>query len=324
MNCNMAKKYIGKWNGVPVYTDFLPIGTRRAGDKNSGVKFIVAHDTGNPNTTAQDNVNYYKNTYNIDWDYTASAHIFVDDEECIICVPLDEKAWHVIYNTPIDNNWYHADANDAAIGVEGSYFTNRARSLRSFDNYCRILAYLCKTYNRNYRTEMPGHQNIQYDKQDPGNLLEACGFSRNTSNVDKGVAKYIKGVKSSASVNDATKVLTKKEKAKKVSKPSVKKADVKKSDVWRRNEFGILWKTEKATFTCKSQIGIKTRVGGPWTGWPTGPLMNYGDKIDYDEIQDFNGYIWVSGKFKGKYVYVPIGYSTGNGRRKGPAWGTFK
>ena len=49
------------------------------------------HDTGNPNSTAQHNVDYYKNTYMQDWDSTASAHFFVDDKECIICVPLDEK-----------------------------------------------------------------------------------------------------------------------------------------------------------------------------------------------------------------------------------------
>ena len=54
------------------------------------------HDTGNPNSTAQHNVDYYKNTYMQDWDSTASAHFFVDDKECIICVPLDEKAWHVL------------------------------------------------------------------------------------------------------------------------------------------------------------------------------------------------------------------------------------
>ena len=27
----MTKEYIGEWNGVPVYTDFLPYGTRRTG-----------------------------------------------------------------------------------------------------------------------------------------------------------------------------------------------------------------------------------------------------------------------------------------------------
>lgn len=186
-----------KWNGVPVKYDWLPIGTRRSGQKLTSGKpiFAVAHDTGNPNTTAQDNVNYYKNSYNIDWSLVASAHIFVDDKECIVCIPVTEKAWHVLYNTPIDNNWYNADANDAAFGIEGSYFDDKARSKKSLDNMARVTAYLCNYWKIDYKTEVPGHQDIQSDKVDPGNLLQAAGYSRNISNFDKQVAKYINGVK---------------------------------------------------------------------------------------------------------------------------------
>lgn len=186
-----------KWNGVPVRYDWLPIGTRRSGQKLTSGKpiFAVAHDTGNPNTTAQDNVNYYKNSYNIDWSLVASAHIFVDDKECIVCIPVTEKAWHVLYNTPIDNNWYNADANDAAFGIEGSYFYDKARSRKSLDNMARVMAYLCNYWKIDYKTEVPGHQDIQSDKVDPGNLLQAAGYSRNISNFDKQVAKYINGVK---------------------------------------------------------------------------------------------------------------------------------
>lgn len=45
----------GKWNGVLVYTDFLPIGTRRTGQRlDSGKpRFAVFHDTGNRDSTAQ-------------------------------------------------------------------------------------------------------------------------------------------------------------------------------------------------------------------------------------------------------------------------------
>lgn len=186
-----------KWNGVPVRYDWLPIGTRRSGQKltTGNPIFAVAHDTGNPNTSAQDNVNYYKNSYNIDWSLVASAHIFVDDKECIVCIPVTEKAWHVLYNTPIDNNWYNADANDAAFGIEGSYFDDKARSKKSLDNMARVMAYLCNYWKIDYKTEVPGHQDIQSDKVDPGNLLQAAGYSRNVSNFDKKVAKYINGVK---------------------------------------------------------------------------------------------------------------------------------
>ncbi|WP_415425700.1 N-acetylmuramoyl-L-alanine amidase [Staphylococcus borealis] len=192
---------VEKWNGVPVKYDFLPIGIRRSGQPLTSKKplFAVAHDTGNPHTTAQTNVNYYKNTYMIDWSLVASAHIFVDDKECIVCIPVTEKAWHVIYNTPIDNQWYNADANDVAFGVEGSYFPgNIQRSRKSLDNMARVLAYLCNYWGIDYKTEVPGHQDIQGDKIDPGNLLEACGYSRNVKNLDKQIAKYINGVKKSS------------------------------------------------------------------------------------------------------------------------------
>ncbi|WZG09560.1 peptidoglycan recognition family protein [Staphylococcus casei] len=148
-----------KWKGVPVKTDLLPIGTRRYGTKMDGgkAKFIVAHDTGNIDTTAQDNVNYYKNTYNIDINSTASAHIFVDDKEAIVCVPTNEKAWHVLYNATTDNLWYGYDANDVAIGVEICYFKDKKRSQKALENGAKVLAYLCEYWGIDYKTEMPGH-----------------------------------------------------------------------------------------------------------------------------------------------------------------------
>lgn len=185
------------WNGVPVRFDLLPIGTRRSGQPltTGKPKFMVIHDTGNINTTAQDNVNYYKNSYNIDWSMVASAHIFVDDKEAIICIPVTEKAWHVLYNTPIDNQWYNLDANDAAFGIEGCYFTDKVRTQKSLDNTARVAAYLAKFWKIDYKTEAPGHQDIQNDKIDPGNLLEAAGYGRDISNFDKIVAKYAEGTK---------------------------------------------------------------------------------------------------------------------------------
>lgn len=182
------------WKGVPVKTDLLPIGTRRYGTKMDGgkAKFIVAHDTGNVNTTAQDNVNYYKNTYNIDINQTASAHVFVDDKQAIVCVPTNEKAWHVLYDATTDNLWYGYDANDVAIGVEISYFNDKNRSQKSLDNGAKVLAYLCEYWGIDYKTEMPGHQDIQAGKQDPGNVLQAAGYGRSTSNLDKLVKKYYK------------------------------------------------------------------------------------------------------------------------------------
>lgn len=182
------------WKGVPIEFQLLPYGTRRSGQKlrKGKPEFLVAHDTGNLNSTAQQNVNYYKNTYNIDINQTASAHVFVDDKHAIICVPTTEKAWHVLYNAIQDNLWYGVDANDAAVGVEISYFTDKARSKKALENGAKVLAYLAEYWKIDYKTRMPGHQDIQSDKQDPGNALAASGYGRATSNLDKIVAKYYK------------------------------------------------------------------------------------------------------------------------------------
>ena len=181
------------WYGVPVRFDLLPFGTRRYGQKlrKGKPEFLVAHDTGNINTNAQTNINYYKNTYNIDWNYVASAHMFVDDKECVICIPANEVAWHVLLNVTLDNLWYGVDANYGAVGVEGCYFENRERTKKSLDNMARVLAYLCDYWKIDYKTQMPGHQDIQANKQDPGNILAYAGYGRSTSNLDKLVAKYI-------------------------------------------------------------------------------------------------------------------------------------
>lgn len=144
----MTKTLIDYWNNVPVYRQFLPIGTRRCGARLTTGRpvFAVFHDTGNIDSTAQNNVDYFTRTYNEPWESVSSAHIFVDDVEAIVCIPIDEKAWHVMYNTVTDNVWYGIDANDGAFGLEACYFSNRQRSLKSLDNACRVMAALCRSW----------------------------------------------------------------------------------------------------------------------------------------------------------------------------------
>ncbi|WP_411912793.1 peptidoglycan recognition protein family protein [Staphylococcus pettenkoferi] len=267
------------WNGVPVEYQYLPLGTRRYGEKlaTNGHKpvFLVAHDTGNPNTSAQDNVNYYRNTYNVDWDHVASAHIFVDDKKAIVCVPLDEKAWHVLYNAQTDNTWYHIDANDGSVGTEISYFSDRKRSIKSLDNGARVLAYLAKKFKINYKTHMPGHQDIQADKQDPGNLLAACGYSRGTANLDKIVAHYM-----GANATTHTSAI------KSEHKP------VKKTE-WN-------W---KGTFYPNAHEGLRVRLAPSLNGsivdkgsW----LYTKDDWVKFDRIIKANGYWWIRFKYQQK------------------------
>lgn len=155
--------------------DFLPTKTkRRSGIKNLGIKFVVVHDTGNPNSTAQGNVNYYKNSAN---SMEASAHVFIDDKDIIICIPLNEKAWHVLYNVTTDNQMYGADANDKAIGVELCYFPNdKARTLEAYKKYVWFNAWLAYTYKLNPKTSFVGHNILDPKrKTDPSNALQYIG-----------------------------------------------------------------------------------------------------------------------------------------------------
>lgn len=62
--------------------------TARTGIRLSDIKNIVIHYVGNPNTTAQNNRDYFDK-----WDTTVSSHFIVGlDGEIIQCVPLHERS----------------------------------------------------------------------------------------------------------------------------------------------------------------------------------------------------------------------------------------
>jgi N-acetylmuramoyl-L-alanine amidase CwlA/murein DD-endopeptidase MepM/ murein hydrolase activator NlpD len=122
-----------------------------------GVKFIVAHDTGNPSSTATNNVSYYERTRD---EQSASAHIFVDDKEIIECIPAltapSEKAWHVLYRVETDNHIYGYDANDAAIGVEYCY-GGHIDADEAYRKYVWVIANICERFNLDPATAVVGH-----------------------------------------------------------------------------------------------------------------------------------------------------------------------
>lgn len=139
---------------------YLTPNTKRRSGKlmNPGVKFIVAHDTGNPNSTAAGNVRYYENSKDAE---SASAHLFLDDKEIIECIPAltsdkPEKAWHVLYKLSTDNQLYGYDANDAAIGVEYCYGT-KINADEAYRKFIWVLAYICYKYGLDPATSIVGH-----------------------------------------------------------------------------------------------------------------------------------------------------------------------
>ena len=134
---------------------------RRSGLLTNKIRFLVAHDTGNPASTAAQNVKYYIDTCNsIPREKTASAHIFVDDKEILECVPAitatAEKAWHVLYSMPKDNELFNVNANDAAIGVEYCYGGNIDAD-KAYEKFVWVLAKLCYEFKLNPSKDIVGH-----------------------------------------------------------------------------------------------------------------------------------------------------------------------
>lgn len=140
-----------------IIQSFLPTPSkRRSGLKMPSIKFLVAHDTGNPKSTARNNVNFYTRTSH---DVEASAHLFVDDKEIIECIPAftePEKAWHVWRSTTIDNEMFGVNSNDCAIGVEYCYGDN-INADEAYKRYVWILAKLCVDNHLDPMRHIVGH-----------------------------------------------------------------------------------------------------------------------------------------------------------------------
>jgi N-acetylmuramoyl-L-alanine amidase len=131
---------------------------RRSGLAMSpGVRFLVAHDTGNAGSTARQNVAYYESSRD---KLSASAHLFVDDQAILECIPAltgpPEKAWHVRYDSAADDQLFGFNANDAAIGVEYC-FGGTIDADRAYARYVWVMAYACHTFGLDPARAIVGH-----------------------------------------------------------------------------------------------------------------------------------------------------------------------
>ncbi len=153
----------------PILINYLTPGSkRRSGIPMSpGVKFIVAHDTGNPESTARGNVGYYERSRDLKH---ASAHIFVDHTQIIECIPAltapPEKAWHVLYDRKEDNILFGHNSNDAAIGIEYCY-GKTIDANEAYRRYVWVIAYACWKFNLDPLVSVVGHHIL-----DPGRKID--------------------------------------------------------------------------------------------------------------------------------------------------------
>lgn len=163
--------------------DLLPVPSkRRSGIKVDPIKYLVAHDTGNKNSTARQNVEFYKKSA---FEDEASAHAFVDDKEVIWCIPEDEKAWHVRYSAGLPPNTKGSYANDCALGIELCFFDDQERTKKAYANYCAELGKLCTKYNLNPYTDIYPHENLDPSRRsDPFSAFLTIGKTWTDFTID--------------------------------------------------------------------------------------------------------------------------------------------
>jgi N-acetylmuramoyl-L-alanine amidase len=157
-----------------IQTNYLAPNTKRRSGLliTPNVRFIVAHDTGNPESTAIGNVKYYERSRN---EISASAHLFVDHTQIIECIPAltgsPEKAWHVLYSRKEDNILYGHNSNDAAIGVEYC-FGKSINADEAYRRYVWVIAFACWKFKLDPRVSVIGHHILDpHRKIDPVNGL---------------------------------------------------------------------------------------------------------------------------------------------------------
>ncbi|MFB5516698.1 N-acetylmuramoyl-L-alanine amidase [Enterococcus gallinarum] len=136
----------------------------RPGIKNYGIKGIIMHYTANNGGTARNHKDYFNNLNSV----YASAHLFVDDNEAICMIPLDEVAYHandtVRYNS--DGSIYKplysqiGNANYGAIGVEMCLDRNGNITEKTFQNTVKAVKELIAKYPNITRNKIWRHYDV--------------------------------------------------------------------------------------------------------------------------------------------------------------------
>jgi N-acetylmuramoyl-L-alanine amidase len=152
--------------------DYIKHGNARPGDQINGPLFGVAHDTGNPGSTARDNQKYFNNHQP-----KASAQVFIDDKVILVIIPLTEKAYHVQYQKTMDNLLFGEDANDAAIGVELCWGGD-INFQEAYKRFVWFWAWLCKKHSWNPYEKIASHKQLDPQRRtDPDNALNKHGIT---------------------------------------------------------------------------------------------------------------------------------------------------
>lgn len=131
----------------------------RPGLKLKDVKKLVLHWTANPGASAANHFMYFDNTI-IQAQRYASAHIFVDKNEAINIIPLDEVAYHANDGTYRGVPELKPNANFLSIGVEMCVEKDGTFHLNTIARTEDVFVELCKRFKLDPMKDIVRHYDI--------------------------------------------------------------------------------------------------------------------------------------------------------------------
>lgn len=294
------------------------------------VKGVVIHNTAGSATALQD----YNNLKNASVSrYTAGvAHYYIDRKTVWRAIDTYSVAWHVA-DANGNNGYIGYEVNESMSASNKDFMANEQAT---FKKAALDMLYYGLPVNRTtvklhcefVPTACPHRSMALHADWDPV-TQGAAPQSVVNKLKDYFIAQIKKyydnpALKAGAPAND--KVPTKDTKPN--TKPDNKAVENKKEIVkpakgWQVNADGVKYMEEHGTFTCKSKIGIVTRLNGPYTGHPQAGLLRYNESVDYSEKQVYDGHVWISWDTYGGYtVYMPVRQIDENGKQ-GELWGVI-
>lgn len=135
----------------------------RPGIKNSRIEGLIMHYTANNGGTARNHKSYFNNLNGV----YASAHLFVDDEEAICIIPLNEVAYHANdIQKYVNGQPYYplrsiiGNANYSTIGIEMCLDRNGNITEKTFQNTVKAVKELIAKYPNVTRNKIWRHYDV--------------------------------------------------------------------------------------------------------------------------------------------------------------------
>ena len=135
----------------------------RPGIKNSRIEGLIMHYTANNGGTARNHKSYFNNLNGV----YASAHLFVDDEEAICIIPLNEVAYHANDIQKYFNGQPYyplrsiiGNANYSTIGIEMCLDRNGKITEKTFQNTVKAVKELIAKYPNITRDKIWRHYDV--------------------------------------------------------------------------------------------------------------------------------------------------------------------